>query len=562
MNLPSPAIVAERGVQRLPRWALIALCAAYVLPGLFGRDPWRNADLTAFGFMASVARGDASWWQPLIAGLPAETGPLPYWLGAAAIKLLPFLDAAVAARLPYAAVLVLVLVVTWYCCFHLARTEAAQPVAFAFGGEAQVVDYARAIADGALLALIASLGLLRVGHETAPELTQLLAISLVLYGLAAAPFRETKAKVAVLGALPMLAASGAPSVALLLAALALLLVRRSSFVEVRALWPWLVGAIGLTVAVGIKLGAWAWRIEVPAEGQAVQTMFLLGWFCWPTLPLAAWTVWRWRRHWQRRHVTVPLVGSLVPLAACILMNGSDRALLLALPSLAVLAAFALPTLRRAFTAAMDWFSLFFFSAGALFVWVYYVSMQTGWPATPLRNLRRLGPGFEPAFDWTALVFATLATVAWLALVRWRTSRHRHPLWKSLVLPAGGVALAWLLTMTLLLPPLDYARSLRPFVARLQAHVPANANCVAAPDQNLATLAALEVHGGWTVRTSPLHATPCDFALLSATLPAPAGWVSMSQVRRPTDRSNAGGVSVLKRASTLNSALSSTQISAP
>ena len=55
MNLPTPAIVAERGVERLPRLALILLCAAYLLPGIFGRDPWRNDDLTAFGFMVSIA---------------------------------------------------------------------------------------------------------------------------------------------------------------------------------------------------------------------------------------------------------------------------------------------------------------------------------------------------------------------------------------------------------------------------------------------------------------------------------------------------------------------------
>ena len=69
----------------------------------------------------------------------------------------------------------LVLVLTWYTTYHLARTEAAQPLPFAFGGEATPVDYARAIADGALLALIATLGLLQLGHETTPELAQLAA---------------------------------------------------------------------------------------------------------------------------------------------------------------------------------------------------------------------------------------------------------------------------------------------------------------------------------------------------------------------------------------------------
>ena len=101
MNLPTPAIVAERGAQRLPRLALLLFCAAYVLPGLFGRDPWRNADLSSFGFMASIAQGHASWWQPAIAGIPAEGGPMPYWLGALAIKAMPFADAAFAARLPF-----------------------------------------------------------------------------------------------------------------------------------------------------------------------------------------------------------------------------------------------------------------------------------------------------------------------------------------------------------------------------------------------------------------------------------------------------------------------------
>ncbi|MFX7930486.1 hypothetical protein ABTK36_20225, partial [Acinetobacter baumannii] len=79
----------------------------------------------------------------------------------------------------------------------------------------------------------------------------------------------------------------------------------------------------------------------------------------------------------------------------ITMDSSDRALLLALPSLAILAAFALPTLSRGFSAAVDWFSVFFFSAAALFFWVYYVSLHTGWPAQPLTNMRRLADGLVP-----------------------------------------------------------------------------------------------------------------------------------------------------------------------
>ncbi|KQV48507.1 hypothetical protein ASC95_21510 [Pelomonas sp. Root1217] len=545
VNLPTPAIVAERGVERLPRLALLLLCAAYVLPGLFGRDPWRNADLSSFGFMASIAQGHAPWWQPAIAGIPAEGGPLPYWLGALAIKALPFLDAPVAARLPYAFVLVGVLVAVWYTCFHLARTEAAQPVAFAFGGEAQGVDYARALADGALLALMASLGLLQLGHETTPELMQLLAVSVYLYGLAAAPFKRRRARAAVLLALPVLAASGAPAVACALGLLGLLLNHRSSHVEAKAQRVWLLASLTLAVLAAWAFNGWAWRV-LPGI-QFASLLSLLAWFCWPSGPLALWTLWRWRRHGLRRHITVPAIALLVPLAACILMDASERALLLALPSLAILAAFALPTLSRSVSAAVDWFCVFIFSAVALFGWLYYVSMHTGWPARPMANLRRLAEGFEPNFSPLALLLAIAATLSWLALVRWRTARHRHALWKSLALPAGGVALGWLLVMSLLLPPLDYARSLAPLVARLKSRMPADVSCLAASGQNLATLAALEWHGGWLVRgRGSLNASGCSHAVISAGQPTPPGWRVVAQVKRPTDRSGSASLVLLQR----------------
>lgn len=545
MNLPTPAIVAERGVERLPRLALILLCAAYVLPGIFGRDPWRNADLTAFGFMASIAEGRAPWWQPAIAGVAADGGPLPYWLGALAIKALPFLDAPVAARLPYALVLVGVLVAVWYACFHLARTEAAQPVAFAFGGEAQATDYARALADGALLALMASLGLLQLGHETTPELVQLLAVSVYLYGLAAAPFRALRARAAVLTALPVLAASGAPAVACALGLLGVLLNHRSSYDEAKAQRVWLLGALTLAVLAAWAFDGWAWRVQPGLHLGSLLS--LLAWFCWPSGPLALWTLWRWRRHGLRRHITVPAIALLVPALACVAMDGSERALLLALPSLAILAAFALPTLSRGFSAAVDWFSVFFFSAAALFFWLYYLSMHAGWPPRPLANLRRLAEGFEPQFSLLALLFAIGATVSWLALVRWRTARHRHALWKSLALPAGGVALGWLLVMSLLLPPLDYARSLAPLVSRLKARTPADMQCLAAPGQNLATLAALEWHGDWSVHgRDTLDSTACSYAVIGASQPTPRGWQFIAQVKRPTDRSGSAGLVLLKR----------------
>ena len=539
LNLaPNPALVTQRAVQRLPRLALLLFCAAYVLPGVFGRDPWKSADITAFGYMAAIAQGRTGWFAPMVGGLPADAALLPYWLGAIFIQALdPWLDPALAARIPFALLLVLVLVLTWYASYHLARTEAAQPLPFAFGGEAQPVDYARAIADGALLALIASLGLLQLGHETTPELLQLACVALFVYALAASPFRTLQPRIAVLAALPALAASGAPSIALALGIVGGVICRRSGYAPARRFARWVGASLLLAVLVASVLGAWGWHFATGGVDAADlwALLRLLAWFTWPAWLLALWTIWRWRDHLSDRHIAIPLGCASVSLVACIVMGGSDRALMLALPPLAVLAAFALPTLQRRTAAAIDWFSVCFFSACAITIWVVYLSIQTGFPAKPAANVARLSPGYVPSFSVLALALALAATLAWIWLVRWRIGRSRHPLWKSLVLPAGGVALSWLLVMTLLLVPLDHARSYRSLVERIAQQVP-RGSCIAAPGMTRAQVVALERLGGFAVdAVTAAGATRCDFLLLAETRERPSApgpqWELLARERR-------------------------------
>lgn len=541
MITPNPALVTHRAAQRLPRVVLWLFCAAYLLPGLFGRDPWRNADITAFGYMASIAQGRSGWLAPSLGGLPGDAALLPYWIGAIAIRLgTPWVDAAFAARLPFALLLLLTLAMTWYSTYHLARTDAAQPLPFAFGGEADPVDYARAIADGAVLALMATLGLLLLGHETTPELAQLASASVFLYAMAASPFRPRLAATAAVLALPALAASGAPAVAIWLGLCGTWINARSSHPRVRRDAVWVVAGTALAAAVATALGAWHWRLDVPTSlGDFRGLVRQLAWFTWPTLPLAAWTIWRWRLHWLRRHVSVPLSAALVAMVSSSLMGGVDRTLLLALPALAVLAAFALPTLQRSTGAAIDWFSVFFFSISALAIWVIYLSMHTGVPAKPVANVLRLAPGFVPQFSWLALLVGVLGTAAWVALVFWRTGRHRHPLWKSMVLPASGVALCWMLLMSLWLPALDYARSYRPLVEQVAERVPRD-GCLAMPGAVLSRVAAFEQLGGYRVDATPGAAqSGCRHLLRQERREAPeatpAGWELVTRVRRPTER---------------------------
>ena len=107
-----------------------------------------------------------------------------------------------------------------------------------------------------------------------------------------------------------------------------------------------------------------------------------------------------------------------------------------------------------------------------------------------------------------------------------------------MLPAGGVALCWLLTMTLLLPPLDHARSNRALVARIAQHVPPTA-CIAAPRAAPSLVAALEHLGRWRVDARPgAAAGDCGYLLrvgpAGATPPAD-GWQLLATLQRPTDR---------------------------
>jgi 4-amino-4-deoxy-L-arabinose transferase-like glycosyltransferase len=564
LNQPTPAIVAQSAVRRLPRLALLLLCAAYLMPGLLGRGPWKSADITAFGYMAELARsteGIARWLDPMLLGLRPETGALvPYWIGAWAIKLAPaWVRPDLAVRIAFALLLWGTFTATWYAVYYLARTPRAQPVAFAFGGEARPTDYARAIADGALLALIACLGLAQLGHETTPALAQLFFTAQLFYGVAALPYRRIGPVIALVVGTSGMTLSGGPTVGLALGIgcalfLATDLRRSRSLADAAsgdepaysaAAIGTILGATALAGLLAARLGLLQWKIELPGSAPGI-TVFgelrsqarLLLWFTWPAWPLALWTLWRWRRQLMARHVALPLWFALVPLAATLTTSFSERSLLLALPAFATLAAFALPTFRRSVSALIDWFTLLFFSGSAIIIWVIWVAMQTGVPAKPAANVARLAPGFVPEFSGVAFVFALAATLAWAWLVRWRTGRHRAALWKTLVLPAGGAALCWMLLMTLWLPLLDYARSYVPQVRAISERVGQPA-CISELGLNRAHIAALRHHGRFNLQ--PLTGTQtCSWLLVSPDAIARLhnivnleSWRLIGTLRRPT-----------------------------
>ncbi|GAA6140893.1 hypothetical protein [Hydrogenophaga sp. 5NK40-0174] len=514
MNHTSPAIVSQTAVRRLPRLALLLFCAAYVLPGFIGREPWKNADVSAFGVMYQLAQGNTSWWHPSFLGAPLEdAGALPYWLGALSIQVFSFLPADLAARLPFLLLLILTLSGTWYAIFNLARQKAAQPVMFAFGGEAHPTDYARALADAGLLALVACLGLAQLSHETTPAMARLAPVAGLLFAasrfalpgngrtdwLAMLIWAASSAALAMGGGAVL---AGFLGTGLLVFSYLTLQQQQQREATASTATP-LVLALGI-LAVCVGLAHQTGQINTPpvrfptdfSEWQ--RWLRLLVWFTWPAWPLAMWTLWGWRRQLLRAHVVLPLWTALTSIFTSAVNPAFDRALLLGLPGFAALAAFALPTLRRSFSALIDWFTLIFFTGCALVIWVVWMSMMTGFPAKPAANVARLAPGFTPSFSFWLFFFGALATLAWLWLVSWRVGRHRQAIWKSLVLPAAGATLCWLLLMTLWLPMLDFARSYGPIARRVALILP-KISCVAADGLSQAQMASLIYQGNMDIR---------------------------------------------------------------
>ena len=556
VNQPTPAIVAQSAVRRLPRLYLLLLCAAYVLPGFWGRSPWKAQDIEAFGYMLQMAQpgvGDyISWLKPTLLGSPdSNLALLPYWLGAFFVRLAPMGFEDLFARLPFICMLTTTLAATWYGVNALTRHPAAQPVAFAFGGEAKPADYARAMADGGLLALLACLGLAQLSHETTPALSQLCFASLLFLGLSTLTRHRLQSAVAISAGMLGLTLSGAPTLALWLGIGGAVICataqqdptqRRLSMLD----WGLLALICLLCITTAGALDLWRWRV-VPHRMVDLHVLAkLIAWFTWPAWPLALWSLWRWRdqlaRAWRYPHLGLPVWFLIVTVGATWVTGLSDRALLVSLPAIATLAALALPTLQRSLGALIDWFTLLFFSICALTIWVVWLAMQTGSPAAPARNVARLAPEFVPEFSIHTFALALIATLAWGALVKWRTGHHRAAIWKSMVLPAGGAVLCWLLLTTLWLPLLDYARSYAPLMAKV-TQATGGGVCYQYAGISKAQGAALMHHAQARLLPMKVPQEDCpwlvvdraNLSLLSAKVQS-LGWVEHLTLKRPTDKS--------------------------
>ncbi|WP_323016253.1 glycosyltransferase [Castellaniella sp.] len=488
----TPARLTATAAAKLPRLFLVTVGLVYILAGLFYRDPWKTDDVAGLATMLTALSGqEHAWLLPQVGQLAqAQDGPLVTWVGALFIWALrpvleiffsPLNSAIIASRLPNILWFAILTSSIWYGTYLLGRLKEAQPLALPFGGEPGEREYGRMLADAALLLIVATVGIIWRMHETSEVPAVIACQALAFYAVA----RMLDHPVS--GAITLGVAIGAAFLARgwlgclpLIFATLIVFVPRGPLADTR---KWLV--ISLLIAASLILLWWiparafgpywtaswlSWNshaFDWPSTRAWLNIVRDLPWFLWPTWPLALLALWRWRGWFAAPHILIPLGFALG--AALLLLASSDpfepEYSTLAVPC-AILAAFALPTLRRGVVNTLDWFAVMCFSLTAATVWLGWIALQTGWPAQISANIARQTMGFNIHIAWPATLIALLGTAAWIALVRWRLRSHPAGLWRGTALSAGGLLTTWLLLATLWMPALDYVRSYRDVSASL------------------------------------------------------------------------------------------------
>ncbi|GAB1850302.1 hypothetical protein MyNCGM683_53080, partial [Achromobacter xylosoxidans] len=146
LSISTPARLTSVATAKLPRLILLGLALAYIVAGLFMRDPWKTDDAVGLATMITAIReGGITWLLPQVGHLAhAEEGPLITWVGAICIWLFgPFIGDITAGRLPNLLWFGITATSVWYGTYLLGRRAEAQPLALPFGGEPEPRDYGR-----------------------------------------------------------------------------------------------------------------------------------------------------------------------------------------------------------------------------------------------------------------------------------------------------------------------------------------------------------------------------------------------------------------------------------
>ncbi|MGZ5116309.1 MAG: ArnT family glycosyltransferase [Burkholderiales bacterium] len=490
---------------------------AWILPGLFGHDPWKPDEGYGFGLVYHIVQG-GSWIVPTLAGEPFMEKPPLYYLSAAAIAAAfsPPLSLHDAARLATALYMGLTALFVWLSARAL---------------------FGRAQAHFGVIVLLGCVGLLVHAHQLITDIALLSGFAAGLYGLIHAAQRP-KLGGAWLGAGAGIGfmAKGllAPGI-FALTALALPLVsktwrtrRHLVFITAAALsvCPWLLWWPLMLHQMSPPLfSEWIWDNNfgrffglnnLGPRADTLDHLRTIPWFTFPALPLAGWALWSARGHGYTAGYVCLLVFFCVTFA--VLSISHDARELYALPLLLPLSLLAVPAIERLPAAiGSGWYriNVVGFTVLAATMWAAWIALEFGLPATVQQRLLSFNPGYLPEFSWLPFSAAVLYTALWAGTIRWLPASRARPLiaWTT------GVCVIWGLAMTLFVGWIDAGKTYRSVVASLGAALPEHYNCIAGLNIGESERAMLEYFGGiLTVSTKKSASADCTLRLVQARSP--------------------------------------------
>ena len=517
-----------------------ALATLWLLPGLFGHDPWKPDEAYTFGLVLHILQtGD--WVVPTLAGEPFMEKPPIFFLTAAFFAqifgdLLPLHDAARLATVFY------------------------MGLAFVFLALAALRLSGAGTAGVAVLLLAGSIGLVDRGHQLITDTAQLAGFALATLGFALSLQRPWRSGLALgTGAGMAFLAKGLFIPGCLgVVALALPLVSpawrtrgylRALVVAAVAVLPWITVWPAALHARGPELlDEWLWGLNVgsfigedsiAAKPSPFFYLWVLPWFALPSWPFAAYAVWQARAGLlSRPQIVLPLVLLAVPFA--VLSVATTGRELYAMPMLIPLCLLAAPVVAsltggRAHAA---WRACVMFGALAVgAVWLTWLSLDLGLVAQLQTRLLQYQPAYAPRLDGWRVGLAAAYTAV-IAVLVWRARAASERLAAAWT---GAVALAWGLSLILLLRYLDTSKSYRGMIEQVSGSLPGSYSCISSRGLGEPQRALFHYFAGIvTLRQERTRrADECDVHLVQGfrgKLAAPEGtWTLVWEGARPGDR---------------------------
>jgi 4-amino-4-deoxy-L-arabinose transferase-like glycosyltransferase len=457
---------------------LVLLCTAWILPGLFGHEPWKPDEAYTLGLVYHIVQtGD--WIVPTLAGEPFVEKPPAFFIIAALFanafsSWLPLHDGARIATAFFLALICLftalarqalnnndkgtLAVLILLGCLglpvraHQLITDVALLCGFAMAYYAFAVSSEKPRRSGLLLGTGVGLGFMSKGL-IAPGIIGLIAI-----------------------ALPMASRNWRHRNYFLCLAISLV-----AMLPWLAIWPWLLYQRSPQVFhewfFVQNWGRFFGSARLSFPNQRWFYFSILPWYGWPAWPLALWALWRGGNAGLKRvEILLPLVCCLV-IILVLSVAGEARELygLPLLIPLALLAAAGEDMLKHRSVLILDrvFVTLLLSLAGGL--WFSWLALLINWPLHWVQWIRdMLQPVAPPKFQPVAFVSALCATIICLAVLKLAHKDHR----RAVINWTACIALIWALPMTLWLPFIDEKKGYEKMMAELHAAMPAEYNCIA------------------------------------------------------------------------------------